>query len=98
MTEEQVNRIVDHLCQQLHVALRLKGTQSEVFPPNIKDLGFDPRLPPLSPQARREAEELTRLSNPPLALPGPGQRDRSARAFLSPTASSPSDPESRGAH
>jgi hypothetical protein len=26
----------------LHVAIRLKGTQSEVFPPNIKDLGFDP--------------------------------------------------------
>ena len=42
MTEEQVNRIVDHLCQQLHVAIRLKGTQSEVFPANIKDLGFDP--------------------------------------------------------
>jgi hypothetical protein len=42
MTDEQVNRIVDHLCQQLHVAIRLKGTQSEVFPPNIKDLGFDP--------------------------------------------------------
>jgi hypothetical protein len=42
MTDEQVNRIVDHLCQQLHVAIRLKGAQSEVFPPNIKDLGFDP--------------------------------------------------------
>jgi hypothetical protein len=24
-----------------HAAIRLKGTQSEVFPPN-KDLGFDP--------------------------------------------------------
>jgi len=42
MTDDQVDRIVEHLCQQLHVAIRLKGAQPEVFPPNIKDLGFDP--------------------------------------------------------
>jgi hypothetical protein len=39
MTDEQVNRIVQHLCEQLHVAVRLKGTG--VFPSNAKDLGFD---------------------------------------------------------
>ena len=42
MTDDQVNRIVEHLCEQLHVAIRLKGAQPEVFPPNVKDLGFDP--------------------------------------------------------
>ena len=41
MTDDQVNRIVEHLCEQLHVAIRLKGAQPEVFPPNVKDLGFD---------------------------------------------------------
>jgi hypothetical protein len=25
MTNDQVNRIVEHFCQQLHVAIRLKG-------------------------------------------------------------------------
>jgi hypothetical protein len=40
MTDEQVNRVVEHLCQQLHVTIRLKGT--EAHPPNAKDLGFDP--------------------------------------------------------
>jgi hypothetical protein len=39
MTDDQVNRIVEHLCEQLHVTIRLKGAQSEVFPPNV---GFDP--------------------------------------------------------
>ncbi len=39
MTEEQVNRTVQHLCEQLHVAFRLKGT--EVLPPNARDIGFD---------------------------------------------------------
>jgi hypothetical protein len=39
MTDEQVNRTVQHLCEQLHVAVRLKGT--EALPPNAKDLGFD---------------------------------------------------------
>jgi hypothetical protein len=42
MTDGQVNRIVEHLCQQLHVAIRLKGAQPEIHPPNLKDLGFDP--------------------------------------------------------
>jgi hypothetical protein len=42
MTDDQVNRVVEHLCQQLHVTIRLKGAQPEVFPPNIKDLRFDP--------------------------------------------------------
>ncbi len=42
MTDDQVNRIVEHLCRHLHVAVRLKGTQSAVRPPNLKDLGFDP--------------------------------------------------------
>ena len=39
MTDEQINRIVQHLCEHLHLAVRLKG--SEVFPPNVKELGFD---------------------------------------------------------
>ena len=39
MTEEQVNRAVQHLCEQLHVAVRLKGT--EALPPNARDIGFD---------------------------------------------------------
>ena len=39
MTDEQVNRTVQHLREQLHLALRLKGTK--VFPPNAKDLAFD---------------------------------------------------------
>jgi hypothetical protein len=39
MTDEQVNRTVEHLREQLHLAIRLKGT--EAFPPNAKDLGFD---------------------------------------------------------
>jgi hypothetical protein len=38
MTDDQVNRIVEHLCEQLHVAIRLKGAQPEVFPPNVKIL------------------------------------------------------------
>jgi hypothetical protein len=42
MTDNQVNRIVEHLCQHLHVAIRLKGTQPAVRPPNLKDLGLDP--------------------------------------------------------
>ena len=41
MTDDQVDRIVEHLCQHLHVTIRLKGTQPEAFPPNIRDLGFD---------------------------------------------------------
>jgi hypothetical protein len=40
MTDDQVKRIVQHLCQQLHLAIRLKGTESH--PPNAKDIGFDP--------------------------------------------------------
>ena len=39
MTEEQVNRIVGHLGEHLHLAIRLKG--SEAHPPNSKELGFD---------------------------------------------------------
>ena len=39
MTEEQTHRIVEHLCQQLHLAIRLKG--SEAHPPNAKEIGFD---------------------------------------------------------
>ena len=42
MTDDQVNRIAERLCEQLHVTIRLKDAQSEVFPPNVKDLGFDP--------------------------------------------------------
>jgi hypothetical protein len=41
ITDDLVNRIVEHLCQHLHVAIQLKGPQSEVRPPNLKDLGFD---------------------------------------------------------
>jgi hypothetical protein len=39
MTDQQVNRVVEHLCEQLRLAIRLKGT--DAFPPNAKDLGFD---------------------------------------------------------
>jgi hypothetical protein len=39
MTNEQVHRAVQHLCEQLHVAIRLKGT--EALPPNARDFGFD---------------------------------------------------------
>ena len=39
MTDDQVNLVVQHLCEQLHLALRLKG--SEAHPPNAKDIGFD---------------------------------------------------------
>jgi len=39
MTDDQVNRIVQHLCQQLHLTIRLKG--SAAHPPNAKDIGFD---------------------------------------------------------
>jgi hypothetical protein len=39
MTDEQVDRVVQHLCEQLHLAIRLKGT--EAFPPNAKELGFN---------------------------------------------------------
>ncbi|QHO72079.1 hypothetical protein ACH79_05070 [Bradyrhizobium sp. CCBAU 051011] len=40
MTDGQVNLAVQHLCEQLHLALRLKG--SEAHPPNATDIGFDP--------------------------------------------------------
>jgi hypothetical protein len=40
MTDEQVDRIVEHLCQHLNLAMRLKGT--EAHPPEAKDIGFDP--------------------------------------------------------
>jgi hypothetical protein len=40
MTDDQVNLSVQHLCEQLHLALRLKD--SEAHPPNAKDIGFDP--------------------------------------------------------
>ena len=39
MNEEQVNRVVRHLCEQLHVAVRPKGT--EILPPTAGDIGFD---------------------------------------------------------
>ena len=40
MTDDQVNLVVQHLCEQLHLALRLKN--SEAHPPNAKEIGFDP--------------------------------------------------------
>ena len=42
MTDDQVDRIVEHLCQHLHVTIRLKGAPAEIHPPNLRDLGFDP--------------------------------------------------------
>ena len=39
MTDEQLKHIVEHLCEHLHLAIRLKG--SEAHPPNAKELGFD---------------------------------------------------------
>ena len=41
MTEQQVNRIVEHLCEQLHTAIQLKGSNPPVRPPNLKELGFE---------------------------------------------------------
>ncbi|HZR86072.1 MAG TPA: hypothetical protein VFB02_04670 [Bradyrhizobium sp.] len=41
MTDDQVDRIVEHICQHLHVAIQLKGSPSDVHPPNLKDLAFD---------------------------------------------------------
>jgi hypothetical protein len=38
MTEEQINRTVRHLCEQMRVAVRLKGT--EALPPNAREIGF----------------------------------------------------------
>jgi hypothetical protein len=40
MTDDQANLVVQHLCEHLHLAFRLKG--SEAHPPNAKDIGFDP--------------------------------------------------------
>ncbi|MET4520273.1 hypothetical protein [Bradyrhizobium sp. I1.7.5] len=40
MTDDQVNLVVRHLCESLHLTLRLKG--SEAHPPNAKDIAFDP--------------------------------------------------------
>ena len=37
MTDDQVNLVVQHLCEQLHLALRLKD--SEAHPPN-EDIVF----------------------------------------------------------
>ena len=42
MTEEQIDRVVETPCEQLQTAIRLKGTQPEVPPSNLRDLGFDP--------------------------------------------------------
>ncbi|WP_271575317.1 hypothetical protein [Bradyrhizobium sp. CCBAU 11361] len=39
MNDDQVNRVVQHLCEHMHLALRLKD--SEAHPPNAKDIGFD---------------------------------------------------------
>jgi hypothetical protein len=39
MTEQQVTRIVEHLCEQLPLAIRLKGIKAR--PLNADDLGFD---------------------------------------------------------
>jgi hypothetical protein len=41
MTDDQVDRIVEHICQHLHVAIQLKGPRSDVHRPNLKDLAFD---------------------------------------------------------
>ena len=38
MTDDQVNLVVQHLCEQLHLALRLKGSEGQ--PPNAKDIGL----------------------------------------------------------
>jgi hypothetical protein len=40
MTDDQVNLVVQHLYEHLHLALRLKG--NDAHPPNAKDIGFDP--------------------------------------------------------
>jgi hypothetical protein len=39
VTKEQVNQTVQHLCRELHAAVRSKGTGAPPF--NIENLGFD---------------------------------------------------------
>ena len=37
MTDDQVNLVVQHLCDELHLALRLKGTRHIQQTPRILD-------------------------------------------------------------
>jgi hypothetical protein len=65
MTDEQVNRVVEHLCQHLHVAIRLKGAQPGVRPPNLRDIGFDPMSARTVLLAGLHGAGVTVADNPP---------------------------------
>jgi hypothetical protein len=39
MTEEQVDRIVEHLCHTLQLAIRLRGSQAH--PPNAREIALE---------------------------------------------------------
>jgi hypothetical protein len=73
MTDEQVNRIVEHLCQHLNLAMRLKGT--EAHPCLCKD-SFADRLaigrrdsPPRSRRGERRTAVV--LKRGTVASPAP---------------------------
>ena len=38
MTDDQVNRVVQHLCEQMHLALRLKDSEAHPQTPRILGL------------------------------------------------------------
>jgi hypothetical protein len=42
MTEEQVNHVVEIVCERLPAAIPWQGTEPGVPTPNVKDLGCDP--------------------------------------------------------
>ena len=71
MTDDQVNLVVRHLCEQLHLTLRLKG--SEAHPPNAKDIGFDPASvrTVLLTLVRRASQSTTRQSGRAKSRRGP---------------------------
>ena len=74
MTDDQVNLVVQHLCEQLHLALRLKG--SEAHPPNAKDIGFD-RFPNIN-EHHRAVPWQSSVMRTPVALP-PNQHGKGER-------------------
>ena len=77
MTDDQVNLVVQHLCEQLHLALRLKG--SEAHPPNAKDIGFDPasvRTVLLTGLRSAESRSTTRQPGRAKSRRGPKRKTR----------------------
>ena len=62
MTDDQVNLVVQHLCEQLHLALRLKG--GEAHPPNAKDIGLPAPASGFRPIAWAEVHGQSRGVDP----------------------------------